>query len=275
MDVSFEPTMAGGGWGADVGNVSMTQAPAASSGQFEKIPLPVLLKDASNCMSDDDKYHVGSYGFVNIKVIGRIESIEETSTAERWIILTDVKDESVKLKVSLYDAVQSKTEPYAEGDIVLILGKIRLFDNEISMLAFHLQVVKDMKRVECFLAEAALAYGYFNQNLPERISNDIAVELNGTIFSNAPVETKGKQSQVTAKAGSSSGADTTLNSRGLAGVQAKIHSVISKLGGDSGVHLDEVKKHVGNVPKFDDEIQHLVNEGVIYSTIDDFHYSAL
>ncbi|CAD5215853.1 unnamed protein product [Bursaphelenchus xylophilus] len=282
MDVSFEPTMAGGGWGTDVGNVSMTQAPAASSGQFEKIPLPISLKEAATCRSEDDKFHIASFGFVNVKVIGRVETIEDSPTGERNLTLINAKEaDSVSLKVILYETVQNKTDAYAEGDIVLILGKIRNFDGEVSMLAFHLQVITDPKKVECFLLEVALANRYYSNNFPERVSNEIAIELNGTVFSNAPPEVRNKPGQGQNNQsgfggmGGPAATATTPNARGLSGVQAKIHNVIQQKGGESGIHVDEIKRSIGNVAKFDEELQHLVNEGMIYSTIDDYHYSAL
>lgn len=62
MDVSFEPTMAGGGWGADVGNVSMTQPPP-TAGRDDKLPLPVTLADAAGCFTEDDKFHINDFKF--------------------------------------------------------------------------------------------------------------------------------------------------------------------------------------------------------------------
>lgn len=67
MDVSFEPTMAGGEWGGDVGNISMTQAPQVAA-HIEKIPLPVALKELEGLVTDDDKFHIGNYGFTNVRL---------------------------------------------------------------------------------------------------------------------------------------------------------------------------------------------------------------
>lgn len=279
MDVSFEPTMAGGGWGADVGNISMTQPPGQSSGtNFEKIPLPVTLKDAANCVTEDDKFHIGNYSFVNVRTCGRVESIEDSPSGERYVYLNDPTNvDDIKFKVIIYDAVQSKCEPYAEGDIVFVLGKIRVFDNEISMLVFNLQVVDTIKKVENLLTDAELAKFYYNNNIPDKVSNGVAVELNDTYFNNQPVIRRnaapGSQPHTTSTG--FNGPPTTPNSRGLTGVKAKIHTIIQNSNDEAGINIDDIRREVGNVPKFDDELQYLVNEGMIYTTIDENHYSAL
>jgi hypothetical protein len=306
MDVSFEPSFGGGsGWDGDAITTS-TQAHGATS-SFDRVPLPVQVNDVLRCQTDDDKVHLGGYAFGTLRVCGRILSKTEQDKETQLEICdptemdTDMCD---RLPVIVYQSANKGSVEYNENDIIVALGKIRKFDGLISFVAFGITVQEDKSMTDIFKLEAQLAKYFYEKNVPERVGQGPCQDFEGTMFSNIPF-VRGNQSSGAGIAAVAGGAQQSTpyqynqyggnqstsvttstkdsvsysdSNRGLSGLRQKIfeHVRSAASNGDAGVNVNDILRAVGpNAPNFHNELQYLVNEGVLYNTIDDDHFAAI
>ena len=89
MDASFDAY--GSGWGDETADRSMltTQRKA----EFDKVPVPVTVKDLKLVEPGEENYVIGSHKFNTVRIVGRVLSHEmkENGTAVEYEI-TDTDD---------------------------------------------------------------------------------------------------------------------------------------------------------------------------------------
>lgn len=296
MDASFEPTFTGGsGWDDGGGFSSAGQVHASNA--FDRVPVPVQINELLASRSDDDKIHFGGYAFGTLRICGRVVSKDEQDK-QTQIELCDPSETDTdfcdRLKVIVYQSAQ-KVSDYNVNDIIIALGKVRKFDGAFSFVAFGVTPVVDPRLAEAFALEAQLAKYFYSINVPERICLGQGQEYEGTVFSNTPIirENKGTAAQPAGIPGQMQTANAPNNynpganympqqsrseNRGLTGTREKILTAVRSLSanGEIGTHVNDILRTIGsNVPSFNSDLQYLVNEGVLYNTIDDDHFAAV
>jgi len=294
MDASFEPTF-GGQWDNENANSTATQVQGSTS-SFDRVPLPVQINDILDCQTDDDKIQLGGYSFGTLRVCGRILSKNEQAKETQLEVCDPSETDTSKcdrLTIIVYQSAAKAVSDYNEGDTIVALGKIRKFDDIVSFIAFGITVYGDQRLAETFKLEAKLAKIFYTANIPERIGQSVCEEFDATMFSNVPFvrgnagnqangpQTPGRQTanlNTNVSHGVKDSISYSDSNRGLTGTKQKIFEFVRKASadGESGVHKNDILRNVGpNTPNFQSDLQYLVNEGVLYNTIDDDHFAAI
>ncbi|KAI6184179.1 RPA-C domain-containing protein [Aphelenchoides bicaudatus] len=292
MDGSFDTTAYGnngGGWGN--GDDAPPASFQASNGSFDRIPLPISIDDIMTYVNDEDKFQLGKFSFGTVRVCGRIISQEEKEK-ETHLVLCDPLEKNIddcnKIAVIVYQTAQGLAD-LSEDNVVVALGKLRTFGGVRSVVAFGIYNQPDEGLVGVFKLEAELAKRYYLNDIPSRYSDDnYPPELDGTFLSNKLPETGNKtqqlgNTQVASQAykfqdTKPSNLKAQFNDRGFTRTQQAIVNAITEgtKNAEQGLHVSEITGAIGmQLSEIENDLMHLVNEGVVYNTMDDFHYAAI
>uniref|UniRef100_A0A914GX88 molybdopterin adenylyltransferase n=1 Tax=Globodera rostochiensis TaxID=31243 RepID=A0A914GX88_GLORO len=266
----------GGGWG-DQGE----QEFAASQVQkniYDKIPLPAAIDVLINMSGDEEKYALGNYSFNTVQLMGKVANVssgvDQCTTYELCDALaTDVriaKRFSV-IRYTTADLHRVKEEVFAIGQLVHVIGKLRLFNNRLSVVCFNIREV-EMEEIAVYNLECKLAKIYFEKNLPEY---SLGIVENDTVF-------HGKTSAQNAGASMAHSLGGTLATPNRKAPshwtpqQQRIYEFIKHNAiGEAGVHKEVIKSALGLNASCSTDLVILSNEGAIYATIDDDHFRSI
>nr|CAD2155090.1 unnamed protein product [Meloidogyne enterolobii] len=297
MDASFDQ-FGGYGWGEQSGGGGgggqdfNIPTPFQKSHITDKIPIPAIVEDLLTMSNDEEKYVIGGYSFNTVKIMGRIVSVftdsNQCTTYEICDGMADDQRVAKRFTVIRYggtDLQPNMEQVFSEGQTVQAVGKLRLFNNRLSLVSFHIRDVS-MEEVEIYKMECKLAKYYFSKNLPENSHG-----LEDTIFRNAQTLPRpGMSSQATTTPGRST---TNMSSSitpsrqqqpskqyaNLSQQQAKIMDFIKRYGDANkdgrGVHVEQIRSSIKPGQDFMSDIQFLLDEGKIYTTLDDDHFSII
>lgn len=298
MDASFD-FGGGGGWG-EMGqdNFNASQGVAQKSSNSEKVPIPVTVADLCESDIQEEKFYISSFSFHTVRTIGKVVTADSQSDGQYTYEICDTTaidpNTAPRYTVIRYHGIDGATtgENFVEGTTVCVVGKLRKFDAKISIIAFHLREVEGPEEEKAFHMECKLAQLYYGKNIPDATATGGPEmrQYDGTIFTTelpgrpAPdtPSSRGRMGVPMTPGGANPAArrstfnDAPANTRGLTGQKAKIFDYIRRNGGsEQGCHVDDIKRGIGADGRFASDIEALVNEGTIYSSLDEFHYAII
>jgi len=201
MDDSFDAfgTSARGGWGAETSYGDLDAGPKINT----TTPLPVTITDLLEVgQKGEENFTVGKYAFNTVSLVGKVVSVRfEQNGAYMTYGLVDPKDSANEvLSVVQYvnDGAQGEETDLHVGSMARAIGKIRLYDNRLTMTSFHIRRFDDPKQVELADREAKLAKIYYGKDIPSMATSEMGRYQN-TIFS--PDEPQPKDRRVGANGG--------------------------------------------------------------------------
>uniref|UniRef100_A0A914C433 Replication protein A C-terminal domain-containing protein n=2 Tax=Acrobeloides nanus TaxID=290746 RepID=A0A914C433_9BILA len=301
MDASFD-AYGGGGWG-DEADKSMLSTQRKA--EFDKVPIPVLVYDLCRMMQGEENYVIGAHKFTTVRIVARVVQAQEVDNGNQLIYdVIDTNDNDTKnvFKIVHYQGVDARQygqcDTFQTGSIIHAIGRLRSFDGRLNLVAFQIRPVEGEGEIEAFNLETKLAKIYYGvKNIPDRLINNSMDEFRGTLFS---AEAPDRSKPTDAAAGITQGRplnpaqsrqqnvgppsakrlqqqSTDGGARGLIGQKARIYDLLMKNNVDEqGLSVGSIKQMLRNfTPRFEQDLAELVDDGVIYQTLDDQHYAAV
>ncbi|KAI1731024.1 Replication Protein A like protein [Ditylenchus destructor] len=309
MNVSYDNLGADAGWGDEGETVSQANIPdprrsfAGLSAVLEKIAFPVTFKSLCQLPPNAEKYIINNYTFANLRTFARIISADYGKRGEYVYECCDESENANNANQTIpftrYTGVDASNQKFLEpGTLIEALGKLRPFGDKFAFFSHCIREINDPQENAFFELEAKLAHSYYAKNLP-LISKEELIEKNIGIFSPLAPEPKSDlsfrksyepQSRLsnagyqTAKLVTPNNASTRqtfqfssdTKSR-LNEQQKKILDCIKTCGQNSdGISITDIKAKCRlNTNDYDTHLNYLLDQSLIYSTVDDHHFSAV
>ncbi|KAI6224372.1 Replication protein A [Aphelenchoides fujianensis] len=284
MDSGFDFTIAGGGWGGE-------EAATQQQAEEQRSPIPVLFCDLVNTPPSDDKFRIGNYTFQMLTVCGQLVAFENTGTELKFKIRDPEECGETCIDGQIFDPTKFDVEQFVEGQWVKVLGRLRAFGGHFHIMGYSMDTVENAKELRLHKVESQLAKFYYMDNGPEKVAGPTVTDYVGTALTNdvvrKPLQPQFQDPNFNAFANQSNavnnlqgtqrmgGVKSEGDSRGLTGIRKQIWDFIQANPSDAGCHSEEVRRQIGNPPSFDQDLQWLANEGVIFNTVDENHFSVL
>jgi hypothetical protein len=290
----------GNGWGGGgAGDTSFAATQATPKGiDYDRVALPVTVATLNNLESTAEKIQYGNYSFSQVRVVAEVVSVSETESKEtRYMVRDYGNEDQTPFLIVQYSGIDTSTAPpFIEGTIVHAIGKIRTFDGQSAILAFKVLEVPDTHMHEVFPKEARVAELYFTKNVPDMyasgdMSNFVGTFLSpeppqtnnrtntaalGTPSRNLPLNNYANAATLDGDNGASIYGSTQRPGKGSNPQQNKILQYFENhpsLSSDEGISAATIRAAIGGNARFDDDINELASNGVIYTTIDDNHFA--
>lgn len=271
-DNSFSGSQFGGGGGGFVSNDGMNGSPTFSQSQQSPSAVkkrdaqsltPVTIKQLHNCEHRDSKFKLDGKDLAQVTFIGSILSSEQQPTNLNYLIDDGTGKINVRIYIDLEDENHSN---HAENTYVRVVGNLREFNNQLSVVGFTLLPITDFNELTFHMLEA------------------ISVHLRNTRGEAGGAVGGGAVQQNAAPAmngGNNYGGGNNFGGNAPAGgnddgLQQKVLKVFEADSSDQGASIDYVCQQFPNVSRMDIKkaVEYLSDEGHLYSTVDDDHFKS-
>lgn len=272
------------------GEDSASQDPDKRASDLDKIPMPVAVADLAQLELGQERIQLGALSFPTVYVVGKIKSVVvDNSHQQVNYMVGDLDDDSASFGVVYYKGVadtdKATSSAFVEDTFVSVVGKIRSFDDNLSIVAFDLFEVEDSRQIETFKLQAKLAKLYYKKDASHISDRTL---LTGTMLQSKRGGAPDVHSEDHKQAGGFGASDISRpnaavghdseNCRGLSGQKAEIFKCLKRNVTDVnvGMSVDQIRanipKHLFNAKTFAADLDDLSSEGLIYTTLDDDHY---
>ncbi|KAL1947910.1 hypothetical protein VTO73DRAFT_13634 [Trametes versicolor] len=274
----------GGGGGAGGGGYLSQNSPFGSGGSpggtarraASHALRPVTLKqlvEASQAHSDAD-WTIGDVEVGQVTVVAQVLSIQPQTTNCIYLLNDGTANMEARQWVDANtDDENGSKDEIKESTYIRVLGSLKVFGNKRYITATHIKPYKGEDELFFHILEAATVTLTFERGPPPRPSEGAHA------FMNRANTAAAGQSAYTAQ--SSTTAASTGQFAHFAPLQREIMQfIVSQPKSDEGVHVAAIARHVatlgpdlGNAHSISQALDHLMDQGHVYSTIDDSHFS--
>ena len=232
--------------------------------------IPVTIKQLKNApamTSGEQGFQLDGRDLYQVTICGLIMNADEQSTNLQYTIDDGTDTIMVKMWVDADadDAFQERRAHWKEGVVVRVIGQLRSFNNTKSLVAYSMQPITDFNEYTFHFIEVVHTHLRHTKG-PVPMDAPAAGYAAPSAMGGAPTAMGGYQ-QAAPMAPQQSLSDLVLKffqSKGEASdAGVTIHDASNALAAN-GVAPEQVRNIV----------EELVNEGHLYSTIDDDHYKA-
>lgn len=212
----------------------------------------------------------------NLTLLGKIVSSNVSSTSQVYTIDDGTGSVEVKMWVDSDDGAdgQATTRPeHKVGSYVRVYGHLRLFQGQRGVIAFNMRPVTDFNEITYHFLEVVYCNSHNGARAAAAAANPAAAGIpaaDGNAYA-APA---------TANANAAAAAPTGNGGAAATGsCSDQVFAIFNgpQGGSDQGVHVNEVVTQLNGrftEPQVREAVEHLVNEGHLYSTIDDDHFKS-
>lgn len=256
------------------GGSQITNSPATTNRDtFGIVPLTIKqISEASQSGDDKSNFIVSGADVVNVTVVGMVFDIVERNLD----VTFTVDDGTGKLQCKRwlnepFDKFQM--EEIREGIYVHVDGHLKSFKGEKHVAVFSVRPVTNFDEITFHFI--ACIHNHIRTSKAQKMQGDgttISENINSTPKTPIQNGTNGFKSNL------SSQLPIPFNVDGLKGPDQMVLAYLqlpANYGNEKGIHTDELAQKL-KFPhnKIMESIRSLEDEGMIYSTIDEFHYKA-
>lgn len=289
------PTQGDGGFGGQQGYGTSSQNTPRKNKSRDLdalIPLTVHQIGAGTAQEQpDDVFRVDGVELKHVKLIGKILNLENQSTNVNFMLsdgtgiiqakqfLTDLNSSNDGYQPE--GEAQSREDELRNGMTVKCVGNLRSYQGDLSLSCFKIQPVTDYNEVTAHMLECIYTHLQNTRGPAGGASNTNA----GATNTNTPMKqgTDGFNMLKTPTqqfSGMQMGQQPNFDNAGddLAGFTKEQQLVLQALGtsdSDTGLSIQVIVGTLQsqlNEPQIRTALNYLVNEGHVYSTIDEDHY---
>ncbi|CAI0376465.1 unnamed protein product [Linum tenue] len=229
------------------------------------VPATVkMISQASQSGDEKSKFAINGVDVTNVTVVGMVSDIVEKVTDMGFIIDDGTGRIGCKRWVSDgFDKMEA--EAIQDGKYVRVNGHLNSYQGTTNLVAFSVRPVTNFDEVTFHHIDCIYSYLQNTKTkLPQKgessFSTPVKTEPNG--FQTSSMDHLSKQYSID----------------GLKDCDQLVLECLkqsSDMGQEKGMHVDEVCKHLKlPLEKIKESVRSLEDEGLIYSTIDEFHYKA-
>jgi len=261
--------------GGDTG-VSPTQTGKRETKSESLMPLTVKqLHQALENASVDEAFKVNGEDVNNLTLVGKIVSSQESSTSLQYTI--DDGTGTVQVRFWLDDDSDSRSQSaeWTVGSYIRVYGHLRTFQGNRSVVAFSLRTITDFNEITYHQLEAI--YVHASKNSLKSAMGDGAPQMSNMNQMQTP---KAAMPNLGGQYNANNSAAPAANNNGLDACQQAVFEMYNSpqaMSTDQGMHVEQVSNTLGqkfNIGQIRNAVDFLVNEGHLYSTIDDNHYKS-
>lgn len=249
-----------------------TPSPAKNRDPQGTIPLTVKQISQASLSSSDDKssFNIDGVDVTNVKLVGMIFDKTEKVTDVSFTL--DDGTGRIGCKRWLNEAFDRKQmEVIEEGIYVRLVGHLRNTRGYTEIVVFNMRPVSNfnevtLHHVECIhqhmINHRSQKGGTLSQSQTMESSQSTPVKVESNGFHSSPPNQFSMQ----------------MNVDGLKDIDQRLIDYLqqpSSLAQEKGVHRDELARHLKlPVEKIMESITFLEDEGLIFSTVDEFHFKS-
>lgn len=252
--------------------------------------LPLTVRQISLAVQkpSDDNFYVDGVDVNNVTLIGMVFNKEEKATDVSFLLDDGTGRVEVKRWIDGQDTHESmEMVTIQNGAYVRVHGHLRSFQGKRNVVAFSVRSVTDFNEITFHFLECIYVHLYHVKSTGTQVAPGLA---NASAFGGSkPMQGPTNTSNYGAPASTGAGlagnynqympSNTVADGGSMNECQKRVHAVFEEpanLKIEAGLHVDEVARRVVGFSKKQvrDAIEFLVNEGLIYSTIDDDHYKS-
>uniref|UniRef100_A0A8R1HR99 RPA_C domain-containing protein n=1 Tax=Caenorhabditis japonica TaxID=281687 RepID=A0A8R1HR99_CAEJA len=282
MDIS-----GGGDWFTH--DVSQEKKNLSFQNLGDKLPIPVTLSALEDNLNetDEDCYRLGEFHFRTVHTVGVIMEMTREDGNIKYL-MHDPENTDQTFVVLQFGTIGEGGSKYVEPNLsedqrVRIMGKLKNFAGEKTIMAYYIQKLTDDKDYEIFKLESHVAKLFFKKNLIEkmrsgetngwqgmlapptaRTQNEAMQNVHYSMIQKSPSPKK-REIQPIVTTNRSPEVSKSLKSRIRACIRAEEN--LSDYGTERGVPLDKILRKVKDIPL--PRLRVILNEmeesGMIYS----------
>mmetsp|Transcript_26082 Transcript_26082/g.54743 ORF Transcript_26082/g.54743 Transcript_26082/m.54743 type:complete len:297 (+) Transcript_26082:31-921(+) len=252
----------GGGGGFDMSS-SQTDGKPRGTNRQSLIPVTIKqLKNAPASAAGDQNFTIDGQDLHQITVVGMIMRAEEQSTNLQYHLDDGTDDIIVKMWIDIDtdEAMVERRAAWKEGKIVRVIGQLRIFNHVRSIVAFNISPITDPNEYTFHFIECVHTHLRHSKGQPPAAGG----MPTGGVPAGVPNQHPHGQPAQTANGGASLN-DTVLAFFNQFGSGSDIGCTVEQC-------FNAMKASGANPAQIRDAVDFLVNEGHLYSTIDDDHY---
>ncbi|XP_031264386.1 replication protein A 32 kDa subunit A-like [Pistacia vera] len=245
-------------------------SPARSRDSQGLVPLTVkLISEASQSGDDKSNFVVNGSEVTNVTLVGMVFSKEERAS-DVTFTLDDGTGRIVCKRWASEVFDTKEMEAVEDGMYVRLNGHLKSFQGKKQLVAFSVRPVTSFDEVTFHFIDCIYFQSQKSKSQQQGLSINQPQMVDSSLHTPVRTGTKGYQTAPSNNLSSQFGID------GLKDCDQLILDYLQQPSSserERGVHIAELSQHL-KIPekKIMDSIVSLENEGLIYSTIDEFHY---
>lgn len=247
------------------GGDGMSPAPSSKKVSSQSTLRAITIKQLFDGTSQtvDDQYEVDGAKLETVTLVGKVVSL-----AEQQLQLTlQIDDGTGVVDVKYWiednnDAAEQQRSEWRVGTYVRLHGNLRSFDNQRSIVAYHMRPVADFNEIT-----------YHNLQC---VFQHLHLTKGAAAAATAAATTPGGAAAMPTAVGGGSG----IFGGGMDGVQQEVNNVLKSehaQASASGVSTEEIVSRLGGnftIGQVRNALDFLVNEGHAYTAVDDNHFKS-
>eukprot|EP00249_Psilotum_nudum_P036570 c8027_g1_i1 orf=121-1023(+) len=263
-------------------------SPARRSGSQHTGLLPLTVKQMSSATQKpaDDTFYVDGVDVNNVTLVGMVFEKEEKVTDVSFSLDDGTGRIEVKRWIDGQDTHESmEMSSIRNGAYVRVHGHLRSFQGRRNVVAFSVRPITDFNEItfhfiECVFVHLSNLKSTGVTSTPATASTPYVGHnpvMNTSAFGGSRTGPQnvggiGNYNQYMPPPASASGSS-------MGEIYKRVQAIFEEpasLAPEAGLHIDEVARRMPGFSKkqVKDAVEFLVNEGVIYSTIDDDHFKS-
>ncbi|EYU18103.1 hypothetical protein ABFS82_10G060000 [Erythranthe guttata] len=250
-------------------NADPAFSPAKSREAQALLPLTVKqISEAFQASDDKANFLIDGVDVNNVKLLGMLYEKTERVTDVSFVL--DDGTGRIDCHRWVNEAVDTKEmELLLNGMYVKVHGHLKGFQGKKQLMVYSVRPVTDYDEVANHFADCIYVHCYNTRLRKSQDAHQVPGHMQNSTF-NTP--SKGYQSTP------SNNVSVQYNTDEVKGIERKILDFLQQpscIAKEKGVHRDEFVQYL-NVPenKILEAIESLESEGLIYSTIDEFHFKS-
>lgn len=258
---------AGNGGGFMSSQPSGSQSTPNKRGSGVQNILPVSVKQLQSLNAGDDELRLDGQEVSTLRLVGLVTNLTPQSTSVRF----QLDDASGAIDCQYFvNADEDDSEAdLSEGSYARVVGKLRSFQGKTSLSCFSVATLQDMNELTHHLLEVIYIHCYNTKGPLHNGKADVAM----TSF-NTPTKAVNQWNQ-SATGGFGNGVDDGMMDSNFSQEQKAILDVLATCTSNRGLKIDQIFNDLrGQIsePQLRSALNYLMNEGHVYSTIDEDHF---
>uniref|UniRef100_A0A7S4NN61 Replication protein A C-terminal domain-containing protein n=1 Tax=Paramoeba aestuarina TaxID=180227 RepID=A0A7S4NN61_9EUKA len=161
------PTSFGGASPMGAGYMSQEQSPSNSGAEQPRsmhILTPCSIRQLYNAKqsSADDVFHLDGVPLNQVTIVGQVMYMTKTDSN----ISVEINDGSGSINARLWEPEEPQEENWREGSYVRLVGRLKCFSEQRSLLVSKVRLIDDMNEITYHLAEVIKVHLFNTQGPP-------------------------------------------------------------------------------------------------------------
>ncbi|EEB06650.1 single-stranded DNA binding protein Ssb2 [Schizosaccharomyces japonicus yFS275] len=257
FNATFSPGMGAGGFGEyDGASQPSVDRQQGAGNKLRPVTIKQIL-DATQVHADAD-FKIDGVEVGQITIVGVLRNIHAQTTNTTY----QVEDGTGLIEVRHWEHVEGMSD-LSTDTYVRVYGSIKVFSEKIYIASQHIRTIKDPNEVHFHILETIAVHLYFTRKPPA-----------GSIEQAGAAGTTSYGANGTGAVGDS--LEQKLAEYSLTPAQlAVMHAIHNAPETNEGVHLRQLTQAVGPGIDVNAVTEFLMQEGIIYTTIDENHFKSV